>query len=272
MDIIESLLSLGSGVIDSMISTSERYSKDKRFTTEGREYYKELHEGLTMAKGNLDKYKKKRESSAFKKLQIDESENLKLATQRDSVNILRVYNLIEAYFGGYRGQDFEDTKRELFHFFDKKCPIITALFEYVKEPCRGQKFDVFPILALGITQDVWTGFRFKINKDNFLVFCAEGIAFGRDKDSSKYTVIPYKDIEKVYRDERHQESFLLGRIQYRYLYFKPIGYSKEYNMPCIRFSSELSESSKKLISNSIYEFIRCFNPNCTYEEKKGVMK
>ena len=270
MDIIEGLMKLGSIVVDSMISTSKSYSKDKRFTQEGKKYYKELNEALTMAKGNLEEYKQKREEK-FKRLQLAESMNYKLASKR-SAEILRVYSLIEAHFGGFRGQAFEDEKRELFHFFDKNSPIVKALLEYVKSPCSGQNFDVFPILALGITQNVWDGLSgtFKINRDNFLVFCAEGVAFGRDKNSSKYIVIPYQNIEKVYIDERHKDSIIsLFDVQYNELCFKPVGYDNRFDMPRINFSSKLSEETKRLIANSMYSFIRCFNPNCTYEEKRG---
>ena len=273
MDIIEGLMKLGSIVVDSMISTSKSYSEDKRFTQEGKQYYKELNEALTMAKGNLEEYKQKREEK-FKRLQLAESMNYKLAAERRSAEILRVYSLIETHFGGFRGQAFEDENRELFHFFDKNSPIVKALLEYVKSPRSGQNFDVFPILALGITQNVWSGLSrtFKIKRDNFLVFCAEGVAFGGDKNSSKYTIIPYQSIEKIYRDERYEDIFLLGRIQYNDLYFKPTGYNRELDMPRIQFSSKLSEETKKLIASSMYSFIRCFNPDCAYEEKRGAKK
>lgn len=266
MDIIESLLALGSVMVDSMISTSETYSKDERFTPEGREYYKELNQALTMAKGNLKEYKQKRETSAFKKLQIADGENSRMATQRTSADLLKVYNLIEAYFGGYRGQDFEDKNQCLFHFLDKDCPINNAVLKYVKEPCTGQKFDVFPILALGRTANVWKPLSgtFKVNHYEFLVFCAEGIAFGTNP---YHYVLPYTDIEKVYRYEKHTSGFF--GVSISHLYFKPKNCSKETNMPRLRFPDALSESSKKLIANSMYNFIHCLNPNCTYEERKS---
>lgn len=68
MDIIECLLKLGSGVVNSMLETSKRYSSDERFTPEGREYYRELHEGLSIASNNLQDYQEKGNLQLLKSL------------------------------------------------------------------------------------------------------------------------------------------------------------------------------------------------------------
>ena len=178
MDIIECLLSLGSATVDSMISTAKRYSTDSHFTEEGREHYREFGEAMTIAKSNLEEYKKKKESSSFEKLYANATANSKLNGFRNNVDSARMYALVEMFFGSYRGVDG-------FYFFDEQPKVywqnsLAPSIENIKR--RHINFNFTPIMA--------------IYSDLLFVFAVEGF-YGLDLANDDGKVFPYNVVSKV---------------------------------------------------------------------------
>ena len=260
MDIIEVLLSLGSVTVDSMISTSERYSKDKRFTPEGREYYKELHDGLTMASKNLKEYKQKRETSAFEKLRSNAIQDSKLSGKQNNTDIFRVHALIEAYFSVYRG-------KYPFYFFDQESSAVhEKILQYVTFPYGAGKkeYQLTPIIAISTLKNGDTSNAFSMDT---VVFCEEGIAF--DFKGGYFNVMPYANVKMVCK--KAKRSFLINKCDV-FLVDSTGDFSTSYVLestyPPGADLYKCSENDRNLIAHSIYDFIRCFNPNCKYVEKK----
>lgn len=254
MDIIECLIKLGSGVVSSMLETSKRYSSDERFTPEGREYYRELHEGLSIASNNLQDYQEKRKSSAFEKIDTDVSQKIKLDSCQNNVNVLKARVLIESYFGVYRG-------KYPFYFFDENrlSNKHNEILQYLRFPCGEGKveFRLKPILAIK-SNDL------DASPLNTMVFCEEGIAFAY---YNGFEVISYEDIKVVYKKKRwtisgtYWDVFLSNNTEKLITSYVLAGiYPPGINM------NKCNEKERDLIAHSVYDFIRCFNRECKYSQ------
>ncbi|MDE5582533.1 MAG: hypothetical protein K2J08_02345 [Ruminococcus sp.] len=259
MDIIESLLGLGSAMVDSMISTSKTYSKDERFTPEGREYYKELNQALTMAKDNLEAYKQKRESSSFEKLYSSATSNSKLNKHANRTDILKLYTLIDVYFGIYRG-------KKPFYFFDQESSKMhDKILEYLTYPYGvGKKeYKLTPILAISDLDE-----RSSLNafSEKTVVFCEEGIAWNFNQ--WKFYIVSYANVKQVYK--RTKKTFLTNKCDV-FLVESTGGFTTSYVMqqtyPAAANLGGCNANERNLIASSIYNFIRCFNSDCIFIDK-----
>jgi len=260
MDIIECLIKLGSGIVNSMLDTSKRYSKDERFTPEGREYYKELYEGLSIASKNLQDYQKRKSSSTFEKLHTNVNESSKLNSKKSNKNILKIYALIESYFGIYRG-------KYPFYFFDQNdsLDLKEQILQYLRFPYGEGKFEfhLTPILAFSSKKK-------KSNSEvcclNTMVFCEEGIAFDY---SNEFKVIAYEDIIKVYKKEHKKFFVTLGYDIFLSNTSEELSthYVLESKYPPAIDLFDFNEKESGLIAYAVYDFIRCFNHECKYIER-----
>lgn len=257
MDIIECLIKLGSGVVSSMLETSKRYSNDERFTPEGREYYRELHEGLSIASNNLQDYQEKRKSSAFEKLDTDVSPKIKLDSCQNNVNALKARVLIESYFGVYRG-------KYPFYFFGENefesSDLHYKILQYLKYPYGEGKeeFHLTPILALSSCTTESASCL------NTMVFCEEGIAFDY---CHEFRVVPYETVKIVYKKKKRSllgstwDVFLLSYNEEPLTHYV-LGdeYSAGINL------THCNERDREMFARSIYDFIQCFNRECKYSQ------
>lgn len=252
MDIIECLLKLGSGVVNSMLETSKRYSSDERFTPEGREYYRELHEGLSIASNNLQDYQEKRKSSAFEKLDTDVSSKMKLSSYQNNVNALKARTLIEVYFGRFRGMSQvyffgeEPTDENKYWVNDWK-EKIASLKERYKAKYHSESFT--PVLLF-----------------EGILFCEEGIGYGFNLNDEARACfpIPYKDIVSV--GKRRKRNFLFNDEYYVWFEYA----NKDILLVANKWSFDYGTTHRAktdLFVKAITDFIRCLNPNCAIQEK-----
>lgn len=252
MDIIEGLLSLGSYVVDSMISTSARYSKDERFTPEGRKYYKELHEDLTLAKDNLEEYKNKKNSSTFEKLRSNATSNSKLDAKRSSTDAFKARTLIEVYFGKYRG-------RRPFYFFDEQhTDEHKEILDWLRDFKGSRNLNFTPIFAL-------TDYA-SCPSSGSLIFYEEGLGFFLDHDSEEFVVMPYAGIEVI---NRWTEKVLFFSTDYK-IDFSDL--SDKISTFIVTFTASRNDLESKeldlITGSTIYDFIKCFNSNCKFVNHK----
>ena len=249
MDIIECLIKLGSGVVDSMLETSKRYSSDERFTPEGREYYRELHEGLSIASNNLQDYQTKRNSSAFEKLDTDVSSKTRLESCQNNINALKARTLIEVYFGRFKGT--------LHTYF------------FGEEPTDENKNWVNDWkMKVQYLQD---NYKAKYHSESFtpiflfkgILFCEEGIGYGCYEDEVSIP-IPYNDIVSLVKQRKRNflfsdEYYVWYECSNKDLVLINNNWSFNYG------STQRAETD--LFVKAITDFIRCLNPNCAIKEK-----
>lgn len=255
MDIIEILIKFGSGVVSSMLETSKRYSNDERFTLEGREYYRELYEGLSIASNNLQDYqeeRKSRKSSAYEKLDIGVSQKMRLNSCQNNIDALKVHTLAEIYFGRFRETSYtyffgEEPTCEKKNWVDDWELRVSCLKESYRVRYNGESFT--PVL-------VFKG----------VLICEEGIGrcFDVNDETHAYFPIPYKDIISIRKVIKRNFLFSDECI----VWFE-CG-NKAY---CVvdntwKFDYDTAHRAETdLFVRAITDFIHCLNPNCAIQEK-----
>lgn len=252
MDIIECLIKLGSGVVNSMLETSKRYSNDERLTPEGREYYRELYDGLSVASSNFQDYKEKRNSQDFEKLHMYSIQNLN--TMQNNVNALKVRTLVEVYFREFIGKPFIHFWGEppTYGFFDEdRLYDLKLKIEVIEENMKmlNSNYTITPIFAT----------------IGSLIFCEEGIGFALDSSIGKHVLISYEKVDKIVKSRK--KSFLSGD-EYD-IYPKSLNTNLE-SLNTASFKNIRNDAQRKeieLFARAIVDFIRCFNSNCILEEK-----
>lgn len=253
MDIIECLIKLGSGVVNSMLETSKIYSNDERFTPEGREYYRELHEGLSIASNNLSDYQKKRNSSDFEKIGMNVSSKMRLDSCQNNIDALKVHTLAEIYFGRFRGTSYtyffgEEPTGEKKDWVDDWREKVACLKDRYRARYNGESFT--PVL-------VFKG----------VLICEEGIGRGINVNDEAHAPFPisYKDIISIRKSIKR--NFLFSD---EYCVWFECG-SKDIQIVdggwCFDYGSTHREETD-LFVKSIADFIHCLNTNCIIYDKK----
>lgn len=254
MDIVEVLLKLGDTVVNSMLQTSDRYSKDAKFTEESREYYQELHNSLEIASSNLSEYKARRTQS--KNCQEIVQSNTLSSCYTGDVSVLKIRALIDVYFSQYKSDSH-------FYFFDDNevNDNNRSIMSYLNYPYGEGKyrFNLKPIMA-------YRSDNCDCSSLNALVFCEEGIAFDY---VDEFRVIPYNDIACL-RRKVVKKAIFIG-IEYLFLLDSKSGHEpRTHYVLESAFSAGFDMDGikdKEKFCDIVYSFIKHFNPACKYVSK-----